>query len=114
MVFLPQAFVPKLPFDPPSDIPVYEFLFNEKYGRKPIKESLNTFTCGVTGKSYKAEDVRDQVEQLAKSLSKRLGWDPKESPIDKLDKTQPPNPDSKLLGEKVLCVFSYNTVSRMA
>lgn len=114
MVFLPHASIPKLPFEIPDDIPVHEFLFNEKYGRRAIKDSLPAFTDAVTGKSYKAEDVRNQIEFLARSLSKRLGWKPEDSAVANLSRDHPPNPDSKLLGGKVLCVFSYNTVSMIS
>ena len=113
MIFLPPASIPKLPFEVPDDIPVHEFLFNEKYGRRPLKDSLPAFTDAVTGKSYSPEDVRSQVEFLARSLSKRLGWKPEDSAVANLSRDQqPPNPDSKLLGGKVLCVFTYNTVSK--
>ena len=94
MVFTPPAWVPKLPFDPPDSISIPEFLFNEKLGRHPLALSRAPFTCGITGETYSALDVRDRVEKLARALSAELGWEP--------------NNGSEW--DKVIGVFAVNTV----
>lgn len=81
--------------DPPDSIPLAEFMRNEKYGRYPVSESRNPFTCGLTRKSYSVKDFFQRSEQIAKAFSKRLRWNPNEgTPWD-----------------KVLCIFSLNNVS---
>ena len=111
MVFYPPDWVPKLPFDPPDDTPIHDFMFDEKHGRRPINKSLPTFVDGLSGKSYTPQHTRDRVEWLARALQKRLGWS-----IDTL-----PN---KLGGElggderavdpnKVVCLFTLNTVDTL-
>jgi hypothetical protein len=49
-------------------------MFNEKYGRHPLKDSNPPFTCGLSGKEYSALEVRDRVDHLARALSKEFGW----------------------------------------
>ena len=95
MVFTPPDWVPKLPFDPPDSIPVCDFLLDERYGRTPLADSRNPFTCGLTGKTYSMAEVKQRVDYLARGLSKELGWKPNEG------------------GEwdKVIGVFSANAVS---
>lgn len=75
MVFTSPSYLSKLFFDPPSDVPVHEFVFpdGDKYQRYPIKESRNPFTCGITGKTHSAVDVRDRVEYLARALASEIG-----------------------------------------
>ncbi|KAI1864753.1 hypothetical protein JX265_008477 [Neoarthrinium moseri] len=94
MVFNPPSWVPKLPFDPPDSIPIGEFWHNERYGRHPLDKSLNAFTCGVTGKAYSNDEMKERYELLARALSKRLGWRVnEETPWD-----------------KVVGVFSFNSI----
>ena len=109
MVFYPPSDDPKLPFDPPDNIPIHDFLFDEQYDRHPINKSSPAFVDGLTEESYTPQETRDRVECLARSLQKRWNWS-----IDAL-----PN---KLAGEagwddkrnvdtsKVVCVFTLNTV----
>ena len=111
MSFFPGASIPELPFEVPDDVPIHEFLFNEKYGRRPIKDSYPALTDGVTGQSYTADEVQEHIELLARSLSKRLGWRMEDSPVANLKPEYTLTPNSELLGEKVLCIYSYNTVS---
>lgn len=94
MVFSAPASVPGLSFDPPDNIPISEFMLNEKYGRHPFAQSRQPFTCGITGVGYSALQVRDRVEHLAKALTKDLAWDP----------------SSGSEWDKVVAVFSLNTV----
>jgi hypothetical protein len=49
-------------------------MLNEAHGRVPMKDSLNPFTCGLTGKTYTAFEHAERVEYLARGLSKELGW----------------------------------------
>jgi hypothetical protein len=94
MVFYPPSWVPKLPFDPPDTIPISDLIFNEKYGRFPLKDSRPFFTCGLSGKSYTALEGKQRVDHLARGLAKELGW----------------NPNSGTEWDKVIGVFSVNTV----
>lgn len=94
MVFSAPASVPGLSFDPPDNIPISEFMLNEKYGRHPLAQSREPFTCGIAGVGYSALQVRDRVEHLAKALLKEFAWDP----------------NSGSEWDKVVAVFSLNTV----
>ena len=99
MPFTSPSFVLPLPFDPPDSIPVSEFFFGEheqQYGRHPLSESKPPFTCGITGKSYSAPEVKSRVEWLATALTAELGWTTNEgSDFD-----------------KVVAIYSINTVSQ--
>lgn len=97
MSFHPPSWVPKLPFDPPDSVSIYDFLFDENYGRHPLGYSFPPFTCGLTGKEYDALTVKDRVEALARGLSKELGWKP--------------NQGSEW--DKVIGVFSVNTIDTL-
>ncbi|KAI0808848.1 hypothetical protein GGR55DRAFT_187993 [Xylaria sp. FL0064] len=94
MVFTPPAWVPEFPFDPPDSIPIHEFIGQEKYGRHPFARSQNPFTCGLTGKTYTHAEFRERQDLLARSLLKRMGWQPNEdTPWD-----------------KVIALYSFNTI----
>lgn len=94
MVFRSPDWVPKLPFDPPDSVPISEFMLNEVHGRHPLGYSKDPFTCGLSGKSYSALDVKERVDHLSKALAKEFGWHPNEG-------TE---------WDKVVGVFSLNTV----
>jgi hypothetical protein len=94
MVFLPPAWVPKLPQDPPDSISIHDFIFDSKYGRLPLEESRPFFTCAISGQSYKPTEVKERVDYLARALSDELGW--------------LPNDGTEF--DKVVGVFSANTV----
>jgi hypothetical protein len=81
--------------DPPDSIPIAEFMRNEKYGRHPLAKSRNPFTCGLTGRTYSAAEFFHRSEALAKSLSERMSW----------------NPNEGTAWDKVIGIFSLNTVS---
>jgi hypothetical protein len=68
---------------------------SEIYGRCPISKSRNPFTCGLTGKTYTVTESHKRADLIAKALSKVTGWEP--------------NADSPW--DKVVAVFSFNTVS---
>lgn len=97
MVFLPPQWVPELPFDPPDSINISEFMLNEQYGRYPLHHARQPFTCGLTGFGYSALEVRDRVDQLARALSKELGW----------------RPNGGTEWDKVIGIFSVNTIDTL-
>lgn len=94
MPFHPPSWVPQLPSDPPDSISIEKFMFDENYDRYPLGYSNPPFTCGLTGKSYSALDVKERIDWLARALSKELGFQPNEG-------TE---------WDKVIGVFSVNTV----
>lgn len=93
MVFTAPNWVDPLPAIP-DNIPISEFMLNEQYGRYPVKDSRDPFTCGFTGKSYGATEVVQRVDSMARGLAKELGWE-----VNKGTEW-----------DKVLGIFSYNTV----
>jgi len=95
MSFYPPSWVPKLPFDPPDDVSLADFILDDKYGRHPLHHSRPFFTCGLTGKFYTADESLKRVGWLARGLAQELGWES--------------NKGSEW--DKVIGVFSYNTVS---
>ncbi|KAK0624236.1 hypothetical protein B0T14DRAFT_517716 [Immersiella caudata] len=85
MVFYPPPWVPQLPIDPPDSIPIYEFMRDGKYGRRPFSKSRNPFTCGLTGRTFTHKEFFHRTESLAKAIAKRMGWTPAEgTPWDKV------------------------------
>lgn len=63
----------------------------------PIDRSRNPFTCGLTGRTYTNTEMVDRLELLARGLATRMGWQPNQgTPWD-----------------KVVAVFSFNTVSKL-
>ncbi|KAL0940147.1 AMP-binding enzyme [Colletotrichum truncatum] len=73
MSFLPNASLPELPTIPDT-VPLCEFMFDERHGRCPFAESLNAYTCGLSGLSISAEHQKTQVDFIARSLAHELGW----------------------------------------
>lgn len=67
---------------------------SEVYGRCPVTTSRNPYTCGLTGKTYTTAESFNRTDLIAKGLAKVLGWEP--------------NVD--LAWDKVIAVFSFNTV----
>ncbi|KAL2130788.1 hypothetical protein VTI74DRAFT_5949 [Chaetomium olivicolor] len=98
MVFYPPPWAPKLPFDPPDSITIGEFMRSEIYGRRPITKSRNPFTCGLTGKTYSVAEAHKRSDLIAKALSKLMGWEP----------------NADLPWDKVIAVFSFNTVDYLS
>ncbi|KAI6356013.1 hypothetical protein MCOR25_008012 [Pyricularia grisea] len=94
MVFVPPEYMPKLPFDPPESMTIEEFMRNETCGRRPLAESRNPFTCGLTDKTYSISQVHQRTDFLSRALGKRMGWSP--------------NQDTPW--EKVVGIFSANTI----
>ncbi|KAK2060950.1 AMP-binding enzyme [Colletotrichum caudatum] len=94
MVFTSPKWVPQLPIDPPDSITIAEFMSNEKYGRYPIAQARNPYTCGLSGKSYTASEVKQRTDSLARAISKKLDFAPNEG-------TE---------WDKVVALFSLNTI----
>ncbi|KAK2001108.1 AMP-binding enzyme [Colletotrichum falcatum] len=94
MVFTSPKWVPQLPIDPPDSITIAEFMSNEQYGRYPLVDAKNPYTCGLSGKSYTASEVKQRTDLLARALSKKLDFAPNEG-------TE---------WEKVVALFSLNTI----
>ena len=87
--------MPKLSVEIPDTLSIGDFMLNEQYGRYPLAKSRPPFVCGLSGKAPSATDVKEQVELLARGLSKELGWQPNEGNE----------------WDKVAAVYSLNTVS---
>ncbi|KAK8184936.1 uncharacterized protein BKA78DRAFT_256216 [Phyllosticta capitalensis] len=97
MVFHPPSWVPQLQSEPPDSISVYDFLYNESYGRFSLLYARPPFTCGLSGKEYPAKHVIDRIEALARALSQELGWEP----------------NNGTEWDKVIGVFSVNTIDTL-
>lgn len=67
---------------------------NEEYGRFPIAQSRNPYTCGLTGKTYTTAEVIQREDYLARAIGHELRLDPVEG-------TE---------WDKVIGLFSLNTV----
>lgn len=94
MVFRPPTWVLPLPSIPDS-VPIADFLLDEKYGRRDVSSSHPPLTCGVSGKEYSVPVVRHRVENIAKGLAAKLGWEV----------------NSGKQFEKVVGTFTLNSVS---
>ena len=81
--------------DVPDDITIEQFMNDERYGRLPFAKSRNPYTCGITGKTFTGEEVKQRTNYMARAISKRLGFLPNEG-------TE---------WHKVICLHSLNTVS---
>jgi len=86
--------IPALPYEPPDSISIADFIFDDKYRDRSLEKAGSPFTCGLSGKTYSTQVVRERVDLLARSLSKELSWSPNEG-------TE---------WDKVVGVFSLNTV----
>lgn len=53
-------------------------MFDETYGRQPLGYAFPPFTCGLTGRSYSAFEMKERVDYLSRALSKELGFKPHE------------------------------------
>lgn len=93
MVFYPPAWVPELPYVP-DDVPICDFMFDEKHGRAPVNSSKHPFTCGLSGRTYSASKVAERVDFLARALAKEFNW----------------NPNQGSEWDKVAAIYSLNSV----
>ncbi|KAK7417254.1 hypothetical protein QQX98_004688 [Neonectria punicea] len=78
----------------PDDVTIEEFMYNERHGRKPLANSRNPFTCGITGRSYPTAEVQKRVDFIARALQNRAGWATSDGSE----------------WDKVACIYSLNTI----
>src|SRR4051812_1137004 len=97
MVFYPPEWVPKLPFDPPDSVPICDFMLDEKHGRVPLNKAKDPYTCGLSGTTYSAQEVKQRTDHLARALAKEFGWRVNEGTEY----------------DKVVGIFALNTVRAM-
>lgn len=97
MTFFPNDSLPPMPSIPDS-IPLCDFMFDERYGRRPYDESLDAYTCRLSGRKLSAHEQKERVELLSRALAKELHWRVNEG--SEFDKT--------------VGVFALNTVSTMS
>lgn len=93
MVFTSPSWVPELPAIPDT-VPIPQFLFEEKYGRAPLVASLDAYIDGLSGRRITAQEQKQRVEYLGRSLAKELQWEV--------------NQGTEL--SKVAAVFALNTI----
>ena len=86
-----------LPIEPPDNLTVPSFLFDEEKTqlRHPLATSKPPFTCGITGKTYRLAEASQRYQALARSISAELGW--------------AVNTGTEL--DKAAAIFSLNSVS---
>lgn len=95
MVFTPPPWLPHFSADSiPDDVPICDFILNDKYGRAPLDTANKPFVCGITGRGYTAREVKHRVDALARALARELNWKPNEGSE----------------WDKVAGIFSVNTV----
>ena len=92
MVFTAPSWLPPLPAIP--DVPLFDFMFHEQYGRASFESSLDPYVCNVSGKRITARDQKQRVEVLARGLAADLGW----------------NVNGGSEFDKVVGIFALNTV----
>ena len=85
MPFTPPSWVPELPYDIPDTLSAEDFIFNEHYRSRPLRESKAPFVDGLSGRSYNVHEARQRIDYLSRELSSRLQWHPNTgSPLDKV------------------------------
>lgn len=92
MTFTAPSWVPSITDLP--DVPIFEFMFDEKYGRAPLESSLDPYVCSISGKTISPKEQKERVESLAQALASELHWE-----VNKGTEY-----------EKVISVFALNTV----
>lgn len=83
--------------DPPDNITLEEFIQSEKHGRAATSVSKNPFTCGLSGRTYSVQEMRQRVDYLSRALAKELGI----------------SANSGTEWDKVLGIFALNTVDNL-
>ncbi|KAE8153544.1 hypothetical protein BDV25DRAFT_127200 [Aspergillus avenaceus] len=81
----------------PDNIPVSEFMLNDFYGRDPLRESRDPFTCGLSGKTYSGPEVAQRVDLLSRALAKEFSW----------------APNKGTEWDKTVAIFSLNTIDTL-
>lgn len=93
MPFTAPSWVPQLP-EIPDSISVERFMFDEQYGRFPLRYSKPLFTCALSGRSFSALQVKERVDHLSRALCEEFGFRPNEGSE----------------WDKVVAVFSLNAI----
>lgn len=94
MVFFPGTSTPILAHVPDT-VPICDFMLKEEHGRWPISKSLDSYVCGISGHRVTAQQQKNNVKWLARSLSRRLKWKVNEGTEF----------------DKVVAIFALNNVS---
>lgn len=94
MVFKSPSWVPSLPCAIPDTSTVGDFVLSGDHSNRPKDSKTSPLICAISGKEYSLEEVGNQVDLVARSLSKELGWLP--------NKGEP--------SDKVLGILSFNSV----
>ena len=94
MAFRSPSWVQALPFEPPDDVPLTDFVFDEQYGRAAFDTSSPLFVCGYSGKQWMPLEYKQRIENAASGLGKAMGWSPNHSSE----------------WSKVACIYCPNTV----
>lgn len=94
MLFKPHDSLPQT-LNIPDTVPLGEFLFDEKHGRRPLAESLDSYVCGISGFKVSACEQKQRVGLLSRALARDLGWEV--------------NKGSEF--DKVVGIFALNSVS---
>lgn len=95
MIFKAPSWAPTVSLDSiPDSIPACDFILDGKYGRAGVGSSKTPFVWGTTGQGYRATELRQRVEYLARALAHELDW----------------HPNRGTEWDKTACVFSVNTV----
>lgn len=81
----------------PDSIPISQFMQDENYGRHPLGYSRNPFTCGLSGRTYTALELKERADHLARGISQELSW----------------HPNKGTEWDKVAGIYSLNTIDSM-
>jgi len=60
--------------EPPDTVSIQQFMQDESYGRTPLKDAKDPFTCGISGRTFNCEQQIERTDALARALSQELGW----------------------------------------
>jgi hypothetical protein len=72
-------------------------MLDDAYGRFPLENSKNPFTCGHSGRTYTAWEMAGRVEHLARGLSEEFQW----------------NPNKGTEWDKIIAIFALNAVRQV-
>ncbi|KHN98708.1 secreted aspartic proteinase [Metarhizium album ARSEF 1941] len=78
----------------PDSVTLEEFINKPGYGRHPIAESRDPYTCGITGLTRSVAQVARRTDHLARAIAEQLAFDPHEG-------TE---------WDRVVCLYSLNTI----
>jgi hypothetical protein len=74
MVYNPPSWLPTLDDgDIPDDIPLCDFVFDDRYRHRKCDESPTPFVDYAEGTSYTVRETKQRIEWLAAGLAHHLG-----------------------------------------